>query len=237
MGAFRKKAVAGFTLIELMIVVAIIGILAAIAIPDFIKFQARSKQGEARANLKSWFTAEKSYYQNNSAYCVDTVVVGYQPERGNRYAYDFGVGAAFNGGIVTYQARNVATLDTTTSNSGIQADVYKYPDLTAAQAAGAAGAITWTAQDANHTAVGNTNKSGFTSAGATANGCTNAMGDFSSWAFSNIDNETKGVDAWAISTQSGAATTTAAQCSAVSLNPQVAGGTPFNAYNDVECDN
>jgi len=57
-----KKGKKGFTLIELMIVVAIIGILAAIAIPNFLRFQAKSKQSEAKTNLGGIFTAETSYF-------------------------------------------------------------------------------------------------------------------------------------------------------------------------------
>ena len=79
-----KKLKKGFTLIELMIVVAIIGILAAIAIPNFIRFQARSKQSEVKANLKSLFTAERSYFQEKDAYSECIKKIGFSPERGNR---------------------------------------------------------------------------------------------------------------------------------------------------------
>ena len=58
----------GFTLIELMIVVAIIGILAAIAIPNFLKFQLRSKTGEAKTNLAALRTAEEGYFAEYGVY-------------------------------------------------------------------------------------------------------------------------------------------------------------------------
>jgi type IV pilus assembly protein PilA len=62
----RSKNKKGFTLIELMIVVAIIGILAAIAIPNFLRFQAKSKQSEAKTNLGGIFTAETAFYGDNN---------------------------------------------------------------------------------------------------------------------------------------------------------------------------
>jgi len=58
----------GFTLIELMIVVAIIGILAAIAIPNFLQFQLRSKTGEAKTNLAAIRTAEEGYFAEFNNY-------------------------------------------------------------------------------------------------------------------------------------------------------------------------
>ncbi len=60
--ANKLKKKQGFTLIELMIVVAIIGILAAIAIPNFLKFQLRSKAGEGKLNLAAIRTAQEAYF-------------------------------------------------------------------------------------------------------------------------------------------------------------------------------
>ena len=67
----------GFTLIELMIVVVIIGILAAIAIPNFIAMQNRAKEGSTKANMHTLQLAAEDYgVRNDGVYAADMTSSG-----------------------------------------------------------------------------------------------------------------------------------------------------------------
>src|SRR3954467_5075932 len=89
MRSIRKSE--GFTLIELMIVVAIIGILAAIAIPNFLKFQCKAKQSEAKTNLAGIFTAEKAFFGEYNPYSSDLISVNWVPDGSPVYIYGFNI--------------------------------------------------------------------------------------------------------------------------------------------------
>ena len=80
-----KKGKKGFTLIELMIVVAIIGILAAIAIPNFLRFQAKSKQSEAKTNLGGIFTAEIVLFRRTQLRTAISSEINWSPSGTPRY--------------------------------------------------------------------------------------------------------------------------------------------------------
>ena len=58
----------GFSLVELMIVVAIMAILAAIAIPSFMRFQIKAREAEARVNLGGTRICEKAYKAEHDEY-------------------------------------------------------------------------------------------------------------------------------------------------------------------------
>jgi prepilin-type N-terminal cleavage/methylation domain-containing protein len=83
----------GFTLMELMISVGIIGVMATIAVPNFLSYQARSRRSEAYTNLASLARAQKSYQAENDAF-VDTFEITGEfavPWLGN-YPAEFGTG-------------------------------------------------------------------------------------------------------------------------------------------------
>jgi prepilin-type N-terminal cleavage/methylation domain-containing protein len=86
----------GFTLIELMIVVAIIAILAAIAIPNFMSFLAKTKRSEAKYNLEAIHKAEISWFGENDFFSNSFNQIRWRPD-GTIYYYTFSVGTELFG--------------------------------------------------------------------------------------------------------------------------------------------
>jgi type IV pilus assembly protein PilA len=77
----------GFTLIELMIVVVIIGILAALAIPRFMAATVKAKQSEAKTILKQIFTLERVHRQEGGHYSADLAEIGFEAPSAAKYVY------------------------------------------------------------------------------------------------------------------------------------------------------
>ena len=85
-----KKILAGFTLVELMIVVVILGILAAVAIPAFTRYVKRSKTSEATGNISKIYQGEVSYYNQSSEQSVASFASAGPTPSGSPTASKFG---------------------------------------------------------------------------------------------------------------------------------------------------
>ena len=85
----RTRNQSGFSLVELMVVVAIIGVLATIAIPRVNRFIAKSRQSEAQVNLSSLYTFNKNFYVEFNGYTDIFGMMGFKPEGNLRYNVGF----------------------------------------------------------------------------------------------------------------------------------------------------
>ena len=117
MGIHCKKE-KGFTLIELMIVVVIIGLLAAMAIPRFMRVTTKSKQSEAKLVLKQIYTNERAYRQAGIAYFLPAAAAS----AANPFAFrdiiiEIGVNALY-----TYSIAGDANAFTATATSSVLDD-------------------------------------------------------------------------------------------------------------------
>jgi type IV pilus assembly protein PilA len=104
--------------LNVVLAVPVCGITAAIAIPNFVKFQCRSKQSEAKGNLKALFVAEESYRAEEDRYSTDLAAINFQP-RGETLRYVYSVVRADDQGFTAEargqgeMSRDVWTIDHT----------------------------------------------------------------------------------------------------------------------------
>jgi type IV pilus assembly protein PilA len=194
-----------------MIVVAIIGILAAIAIPNFIKYQARSKQAEAKQALRAYFMAERHYFSEADQYTGDMGAVGFAPERGNRYAYKTMVTPT------VYQSRSAAVLPVVAAYQGIEVDCFKI--------GGSCIGVPVRPTIATITVSWDSGTSGPSDTGLVAG----ANGGFIIEAIGTIDNDSDN-DVWLVG--SGTIDVAAATCAEVSHGVP---GVAVVVYDDVSC--
>ena len=86
----------GFTLIELMITIAIVGILATVAIGEYLSYQAKAKQAEAKVNLEAIGKMAEAYRAEHDTYFAYISELGWSPNQRTRYKYRYNSSSAFN---------------------------------------------------------------------------------------------------------------------------------------------
>jgi len=97
----KKRAQKGFTLIELMIVVGLIAIIVAIAIPQFTEYRKRGFRAELNSDLKNAFTASQAYFSDYPGATVDALakIAGYGYRNSSNITFSAGTLTVTSGNI------------------------------------------------------------------------------------------------------------------------------------------
>ena len=100
-----RKRFNGFSLMEVMIVVVIIGILAALAYPNLEKYLKRARQTEAKTNLSAIYTAQKIYFSLHQSYVDDINELDLSLAQGDLYTFTMEVSTS------TFKAQAEGNID------------------------------------------------------------------------------------------------------------------------------
>lgn len=135
-----KKKLAGFTLIELMIVVAIVGILAAIAIPSYQNYILQSRRTAAINGVMELASRESRFYTANNTYSPSMLTLGYSADPmpvvdANSHYYDLSVQTSNNN--TNFQIQAVPFGNQVNDTCG----TYTYTDLGIKNVSGGAGMV------------------------------------------------------------------------------------------------
>lgn len=116
----RELGSKGFSLVELMVVVSIVGLLAAIGIPQYAKYQSKARTSEAKAALSALFNAERSFQLEWQQYSVDLKNIGFGVEGSDlRYVTGFQTAQACSGYVTTGGAPAEVTTRTQSISTGV----------------------------------------------------------------------------------------------------------------------